>query len=59
MPFVKGYCTLPLLNFFHLLSSVQNATGVQDLGVLYYKAFKDAHGSILLLTINDIKVDVV
>jgi len=35
--------------------ALQNATGVQDLGVLYYKMFKDAHGSILLLTINDIK----
>ena len=35
----------------------QSATGVQDLGVLYYKAFKDAHGSILLLTLNDVKVN--
>ncbi|XP_065065509.1 ankyrin repeat and fibronectin type-III domain-containing protein 1-like isoform X2 [Rhopilema esculentum] len=32
---------------------LQNATGVQDLGYLYHKAFKDSHGSILLLTINN------
>ena len=30
--------------------------GVQDLGFLHYKAFKDAHGSILLLTVNNVKV---
>ncbi|XP_057311242.1 ankyrin repeat and fibronectin type-III domain-containing protein 1-like isoform X3 [Hydractinia symbiolongicarpus] len=34
---------------------LMNATGVNDLGPIHYKPFKDAHGSILLLTVNCIK----
>eukprot|EP00794_Sanderia_malayensis_P008924 gene8924-9876_t len=39
----------------HAAMVLQNATGVQDLGFLYHRAFKDAHGSMLLLTVNAVK----
>ena len=36
----------------------QNATGVNDLGPIHYKPFKDNNGSILLLAVNCIKVNI-
>ena len=46
---------LKLCTYLIIVRMFQSALGVQDLGQFYYKPVKDGNGSIVLVTINQVR----